>query len=238
MEHSGSAHRHHFFQKDLPVGHQAHGHPVSGLRFFHHRRYRQGRCSLGGNGGIIDDAGFGGSRFQPHALPDTAHGCVPDTGRVGDLLAARLLVVVSGVQHLHHQLLLSLFQEGCNIEAEGRVAAGMQPGPLAVHPNLCTPIHRLEVEPDLLSLPFFRDGEGGAVPEGIIGRNVLTNAGEGAFDGKRHQDFPLCLRLFTFLGADGIVPQAVERDPALPRHLRTGVFRQGILRIHLFRPTG
>ena len=166
-------------------------------------------------------------------MPLTA---VPDSLGLADLLAAGLLVVVGGIQHLHHQLLLTPFQIRGDVKRESRIASGMLAGKLPVHPHLCTPVHRLEIQPQLLSLPLFGDGKSGAVPEGVIGRDVFSDAGEGALDGKRNQNLPLCRRLFPVFRADGIVPQAVERLPQGAFQLRTRIFRERVQGVHIGRP--
>ena len=227
-EHGGSAHRHHLFLKNFSPFHQPHGHSVSFLRIFHLRGNGQGRCPFGRNGRIIDDAGRGGRRLQPDTLPDAADGRIPDAFGVGDLLAAGLLVVVRGIQHLHHQLLLALHQIRRNVKGERRIATGMGTHPLAIEPHFRAPVHGLEVEPDLLALPLAGHLEGGAVPQGILGRQALSNARKGRFHGKGNQDLSLRGRTFPLFGADGIVPKAVERLPERALQLRTGIFRQRV----------
>ena len=100
--------------------------------------------------------------------------------------------------------------------------------PLAIEPHFRAPVHGLEVEPDLLTLPLAGHLEGGAVPQGIIGRQTLSNARKGRLHGKGNQDFSLRGRTFPLFGADGIIPKAVERLPERALQLRTGIFRQRV----------
>ena len=218
----------------------AHINKVSGLGTFHPREEGEGRCIRTGNGLITGNARFRGRGLQPYGLPDAAHRRVPDALGTGNLLAARLFVVVRSINYLHQQFLLALLQVGGNIKGESRKAARMRAHILAVHPHFRAPVHRLEIEPDLLLFPLFGNGERGAVPQGILFRDVLPYTGKGRFNGKRNQDFSIGL-----LGADicipggnHIVPEAVERLPGFPFHLRTGIFRQRIGRIYIGRPRG
>ena len=88
-------------------------------------------------------------------------------------------------------------------------------------------------------LPFHPAGTSNvaAIPEVLVLRDVLADAGERRLDRERHEDLPVpLLRLRGALRGDRVVPQAVEVLPVLADDLRPRVFLPGVLGRDLLAP--
>ena len=132
---------------------------------------------------------------------------------VADLLAARDVtmlperVPVHRVPDLDDELLLAdLFQERRDIERKRRIAARVRAGQLAVDPDFGRPVHRLEVQEDLLLLPGGRDGEGALIPKGFVRLHHPADPGKGGLDGERDEDLPFGGGLRRILRGHGVIP--------------------------------
>jgi hypothetical protein len=148
-------------------------------------------------------------------------GCVPDAPRLADLLAARLVSVVRGVEHAHDQLLRTVgLQRIGDVERERVVAAAVLAHLLAVDPDARCPVDGLEVQQHA---PPGRPPKRAAIPE-PLGR--LHHPRQGRLDRKGHEDAAGQLasdRRRLALDGARVLPQAVQAHPLRAHHLRPGV---------------
>jgi hypothetical protein len=94
-------------------------------------------CDLNCDGCVAwrgDDRKLGdvqpGPEFQPYALPDAADRPVPTLLAVRDLAEREIwlqVAITGGVNHPHQQLVVTLTQQGDDIELEGQVTAPCSP---------------------------------------------------------------------------------------------------------------
>ena len=124
-----------------------------------------------------------------------------------------------------------------NVERERIIAAAMRAQLVPVEDDGRIPIDGPEVQQPALALLRRGKLEGPSVPDPLVGLDGLHHSGEGGFDRERDQD-PTVKRRWTvaILGADGIIPQAIEIDPFRPDHLGSGIFRVRFPGINLRRP--
>ena len=119
------------------------------------------------------------NRFNPHTLPDSGHRGVPDPTGIHNLLSTRLEVIVSRVRYLYHQSIGSTLEVRSDIEPEMSVASGVAADLDIVDIDISSPVDRVEVEHQPLSLPRRRDGKGCPIPKGIVSRNSTSNSRKG-----------------------------------------------------------
>ena len=220
---------------------QRHGHDfVAGGGAVHGGRETQHALIDVGGQGQIPDMGAGNG-FEPDRLPDAGDGGVPDALRFEDLFAAGLVALVRGVPDRDDEFLVALRdQRAGDVEIERVVSALVAPAERAVHEDGTFPVDRVEMEKKPLSVEVSGGGEGAAVPEGLVRLHGLLDAGQGGFDGERHQDlaFPGSGSGIGGAGGDGIVPEAVEVLPLVAGHLRSRVFRPDVAGRDVFGPPG
>ena len=178
------------------------------------------------------------NRFEPDGLPDAGVGGIHDSARLEHLLAARLAPRIGRVPDRDDQLLRSPRRECLgNVERERIIAAAMRAQLVPVEDDGRIPIDGPEVQQPALALLRRGKLEGPSVPDPLVGLDGLHHSGEGGFDRERDQD-PTVKRRWTvaILGADGIIPQAIEIDPFRPDHLGSGILRVRFPGINLRRP--
>src|SRR5205823_3240988 len=90
---------------------------------------------------------------------------------------------------------------------------------LPVDPDYRVPVHRPEVEQNLLLLVTL-DREGTTIPQSIRITDALADAAERRFDRERHKDLAVeLLGPFVVFWPDGVIPGAVEVLPVLADEL-------------------
>jgi hypothetical protein len=170
-------------------------------------------------------------RFDPDCGPDARDRRVPDAPGLPDLLAAGLCSRVNGIPDGEDDGLFSAFPERVrDVEVKGIVSAAVGADFDAVYGDACFPVHGLEIEENSPGVPAFREAEGPAVPEPVVGPDGLFNAGEGGLDGEGDEDVPVVGFGFRIAGrTDGVFPEAVEVHPIVADHLGAGIIgmRQG-----------
>src|SRR5690606_21490153 len=117
-----------------------------------------------------------------------------------------------------------------DVEREGVIAPLVFADALAVDQHVCFPVDRPEMQEQTLVLEVVRFPERPAVPEALVRPERLLTARQGRLDGERNEDASL-VRLRSLPGRggrDGILPEAVEVDPGLPRHLWARVLRERV----------
>ena len=114
--------------------------------------------------------------FEPHRLPDTRHGRIPDDLRVIHLLAARLAAGVRGVPDPHAERVDAFLQRRSDIEVERRITALVAAQAHAVHPHVGTPVHGSEVQEHPTTAPFRRNRERPFVPQLLLRAHAATYA--------------------------------------------------------------
>jgi len=176
--------------------------------------------------------------LQPHRLPDARGRRVPDAVRLHHLLAARLRPGVGGVEHGEDDLLRAVALQALgDLEGEGIVAAAVGAQFAPVDPDRGFPVHGPQVHKDSLALPGFGHVERAAIPEAVLGADLLHHARQRRFDRVGHEDLPVEGRRLRLGGrTDGILPQPVQVLPLLAHHLGPGILGQGVLGRDLLGP--
>ena len=181
------------------------------------------------------------NRFDPHRLPDTRHGRVPDAVGFEHLFAVGLETLVGRIGHLDRQLLHPFGRKrGGDVEREGGISARMTAYEQVVDIDLGTPVHRAEMEQHVVApAPCGGHFERGLVPQRLLRRHAALHARQRRFDREGHQNPPLRFARSRRSGRrERIVPQAVEIAPPAAHERRTRVFGQRSRGIDLGGPTG
>ena len=181
---------------------------------------------------------FSGNGFQPHRLPDTAYGGVPDTFRIADLLSTGLRPFIRWVPNFYDQLIVAFARKGgSNIEGERSKSPRMAAHFHVIHPYIRLPVDSAKVQQHLFSLPGGRDLKTTLVDQFLVFIDSFSNSGQGGFDGKRNKylSFELCRKMLTFI-YNGIIPKPVQVLPVTPFHDGTRIFGQHIRGVNLMRP--
>ena len=93
-------------------------------------------------------------RFQPYRLPDTSYRRVPDAFRTGSLFTARLISLITRIPYTDNQLLVVLScQIRSDVEGERSETAFMRTDQDIVYKHIRFPIHRTEIQYDILVFP-------------------------------------------------------------------------------------
>ncbi len=207
-------------------------------RHFHRAHAEQrGRDCLDGDragvhvGGDFQVGNVGGiDRLEPYGLPDAAGWRVPDAVRLANLFAAGLGVGIGWVPGGDDQFVLGgRVDRVGDIEAEGIIAAAVPAHFAAVDEHYCLVVHRAEMEQDSLALPLGGQFERAPIPDSLVLADRAHDAGQRGLDRERHQDAILEGGPRSLFAGDCEVPEAVEVQPVLARHLRPRVFGEGIL---------
>ena len=177
-------------------------------------------------------------RLQPDRLPDAGSRGVKNPVRFERLFAARL-IAFRGIGHTDGNLLRALPNQGVrDVEREGVVPSLMLSDGMTVHPHLAMPVHRPEMQSDLLSAPRFRRRKSSAIPELAVVVELGHHAGKRGFHGKGDQNFSRRRRrrIRGRVRGDRVIPKAVQIQPIRSRQLRAGIFRVNMVGIHAGRP--
>src|SRR5579884_588334 len=130
-------------------------------------------------------------RLQPDRLPDAGRARVPDA-LAAELLAFGLIgafLRVGGVVDGDDKLLRAVRLQGaCDVVGEGGIAASMRTHLLAVDPDRALPVHRAEVEQDMLPLPAARHVKGAPIPDALMNLLALADAGESRLERPGNQN--------------------------------------------------
>ena len=133
----------------------------------------------------------GGHRLDPHALPDSGNGSVPNPAGFFHLLSARLEIIVGSVLNPDNQGVGSVLDIRSHIQRETGVTAGVRTDLDVIDKDLGLPIDSIEVEDQALPLPVGRNRESGAVPKSVFRGQGLADSRKGRLDGERHQYLPV-----------------------------------------------
>ena len=179
-------------------------------------------------------------RLQPHRLPDAAHGGVPYRVRVERLLAHRLVALVGGVKHPHHQFLAPLgVQIRGDVKPESRVSPLVAPDVDVVHIHVGLPVHCAEVQHHVPSFPSGGDAELTVIPQLFFLCQRLLHPRQLRLDAEWHRNLPVPAGGFrATLVFHGIVPLPVQAQPLAALHNGAGVFGMRHRLVHLVGPWG
>ena len=175
------------------------------------------------------------NRFKPNGLPNTRDGGVPDAVRIVELLADRLRAFVGGIPNFDDEFLRALFDRAGQIDGEGAETALMMSDFDPVEVDVGAPVDGSELQEDFLAVPVLGDFEGCAIPEVILGADVLRDAGKSGFRAEGDEDLTLSVAELFADGKDRVIPQTVEVLPRVARHLRTRILGKGLRRIDVLR---
>ena len=160
-----------------PVVEQRHLHPVPGLRPARSSRdAERAAVQIGRSNDIADVLLRNG--FEPHRLPDTRHGRIPDHLRTLHLLPTRLVTVVRRVPDPHAERVGAFLQNRCDIEFKRRITALVAAQAHAVHPHVGTPVYGSEVQQYPVPAPFRRNRERPFIPQLLLRTHAAPYARE------------------------------------------------------------
>ena len=174
--------------------------------------------------------------FAPYRLPYAALGRIPDAAAPALLLAAGVEGRVAHIAHTHKKRVFPFFQNSCDVKGKRQISARMRSKFHFVQIDRCRLIDCAEMQKDTADVKACRQRERARVPQRLIRLQHALHAGKLTFRRKRDQDLPfrLCGQFTGF--CDCILPNAVQVQVALARHLRAGILREDRIPFKRFAP--